>query len=212
MMFKQSLGDETMQAIEQLGVKVIIPKTDGEAMALLPEVEAFTGVAIPPEWLERAGKLKWIQAISGLDTFFYPELRASPVVVTQVRAIYSDLIADHVFAFMLSFSRGLHRFLRAQWERRWARDAAKPALLAGQRLGILGFGGIGLEVAHRAHAFGMQIRALDPAPKGRPEYVSRIHPPSELREFLTDLDYLVIAPQCGSKWQSWTGKDGNEAR
>jgi phosphoglycerate dehydrogenase-like enzyme len=201
MMFKRPLADATMCAITELGACTVVPKDERHAETLLPEIEVFVG-AIPPAWLARASKLRWVQATSGgLDGFFYPELRESPVVITNVRGLYGDLIADHVMAFMLSFSRGMHRYLRRQWERRWDPAAARPGLLAGAIAGIIGLGSIRMEVAQRARAFGMRVRALDPAPKARPDYLQVLHPPGELKEFLEGLDYLVIAAPLTSETQ-----------
>jgi phosphoglycerate dehydrogenase-like enzyme len=181
-----------MPEIEGLGTRIMIPADEPQAFEMLPESEVFVGWQFPPSWLARAKKLKWIQSTSSLERFPFPELRASPVLVTAIRGIFSDLISDHVMGLMLSFSRGLHQYLRRQLERQWDPGAAQPGALGGSLLGILGFGGIGTEVAHRAHAFGMRIRALDPAPKARPDYIESIHPPTDLRHFLSGLDYLVI--------------------
>ena len=64
--------------------------------------------------------------------------------------------------------------------------------LAGTTLGIIGLGGIGLEVAKRGHAFGMHVVAVDPAPKDQPDYVQRILTPGQLPDLLKASDFVVI--------------------
>ena len=64
--------------------------------------------------------------------------------------------------------------------------------VAGTTLGVLGLGGIGLAVAERGHAFGMRVLALDPAPKGRPDYVERIYGVDEFHAMLGAVDFFVI--------------------
>ena len=59
---------------------------------------------------------------------------------------------------------------------------------------IVGLGTIGLEVAKRAHAFGMRIRGVRrraDAPK--PDYVERVVAPEQLDEVLDNCDVLVLS-------------------
>ena len=58
--------------------------------------------------------------------------------------------------------------------------------LAGARLGLVGFGGIGQAVAARAVAFGMQVHHHARRPTGRPGYVS------DLDTLLSDSDVVSI--------------------
>jgi hypothetical protein len=40
--------------------------------------------------------------------YYYPELIAHSVVVTNFREIFNDHIGAHILAFVLAFARGLH--------------------------------------------------------------------------------------------------------
>lgn len=80
------------------------------------------------------------------------------IVITNTPDVLSDCVADAVLALMLAtVRRTVHydRFVRAgAWER------GQPCLTGkmwGERLGILGLGRIGLEVARRAAGFKMSI-------------------------------------------------------
>src|SRR5581483_10990316 len=99
------------------------------------------------------------------------------------RGLFGDVIADQVMGYVLSFARNLHTYIRQQAEHRYepvggesgrvsfasgpgtvnAMDRA-TIYLPDATLGIVGFGGIGREIAQRARAFGMRVRAIDRHP------------------------------------------------
>ena len=191
MVFRRALEPEYMAQIRALGVEVVEAASEEEALAAIGDADAYYG-NMTPALLTGGKKLRWVQATSaGLDGFYFPELRNSDVVVTNIRGIYSDVIADHVFAMILSFARGLHHFVRAQAERKWQKGA--PVIhLGGTTLGVVGLGGIGLAVAQRGPVFGMRVLGMDPAPKGKPDYIERIYGPDGLREMLGASDFVVI--------------------
>ena len=65
--------------------------------------------------------------------------------------------------------------------------------MAGATLGIVGLGGIGMEVARRARAFGMRVVAVDPRPPKHVEGIEACWPPHELHHLLEQSDYVVVA-------------------
>lgn len=187
----EETSENTMDKIQDLGVEVRIAKCEEEAVLAVQGADAFYG-NLTPTILSAGSDLRWVQATSaGLDDFFFPELRASSVTVTNLRGIYSDVIADHVFSFVLSFARGMHIYGRRQMVGEWLKGA-DVIHLAGTTLGVVGLGGIGLEVAKRGEVFGMRVLAVDPAPKGRPNYVEEIWGSEKLKDMLRLADFVVI--------------------
>jgi phosphoglycerate dehydrogenase-like enzyme len=69
-------------------------------------------------------------------------------------------VAEHTMLLMLAAARHLNHFQRSWAERGWG-STEFPAMrrLAGRRLGIIGLGRIGSQVAIRARAFGMEVVA-----------------------------------------------------
>ena len=192
MLFRRALDEAWMQKVRDLGVEVRVALSEEEALEQIGDADAYYG-QMTSALLVAGTQLRWVQATSaGLDKFFFPELREHSVVVTNQRGIYSDVIADHVFAFVLSFARGMHHYARRQAEGRWDKRGAEVIHLAGMTLGIIGLGGIGLAVAERGHTFGMRVLAVDPAPKGTPDYVEAIYRPEQLHEMLPQVDFLAI--------------------
>ena len=191
MVLQRALEDEYMKQIQDLGVDTVVVKSEAEVLEVIGDADAYFG-RMTPEILKKAEKLRWVQATSaGLDGFYFPELRESDLTVTNIRGIYSDVIADHVFSMVMAFARGLHYYVRNQSEGKWEKGA--PVIhLAGTTLGVVGLGGIGLAVAERGPAFGMRVVGMDPAPKGKPDFIERVYSPDELSEMVGVCDFVVI--------------------
>src|SRR5207248_1866539 len=101
------VGDERLARIREAAapMTVIQAQDDAKALAQIADAEALFGYLTPP-LLRAAGRLRWVQApTASMEKFLYPELIASPVVVTNMRGIFSDVIADHVFGFILCFAK-----------------------------------------------------------------------------------------------------------
>jgi phosphoglycerate dehydrogenase-like enzyme len=193
-------------------MSVINAASEAEALAAMPEADAFFGKITPP-LLAAARRLRWVQSPTvSLEHYVFPELVAHPAVLTNMRGIFSDVITEQVFGYILCFSRNLHHYIRRQATRRWeplggeggrVDNATGPAFvspidrahrqLAGATLGVVGLGGIGMEVARRGRAFGMRVLAVDPRPLKHIEGIEACWPPQELHRLLEQSDYVVIA-------------------
>jgi phosphoglycerate dehydrogenase-like enzyme len=170
--------------------------TEDEAVALIPMADAFFG-NITPRMLAAATHLQWIQTpMAGLERYFFPELQAHPVIVTNMRGIFHDMIPDQVMAYVLAFARDLHSMIRRQLERRWAFDEVRVLDLTRMTLGIVGLGGIGLGVARRARPHGLRIIAVDPRQTERPAEVEALWGVDRLDDLLGESDFVVVcAPE-----------------
>lgn len=170
------------QIIRAAAPMTVVNATDDEhALRDIADADAMFGYLTPP-LLKAARKLRWVQApTASMEKFLYPELAASPVVVTNMRGIFSDVIADHVFGFILCFAKNFHIYLRQQLQGKWhmlgraadelpgyggpgeVHPSDRAAItLADCTLGVIGLGGIGTEVARRGLAFGMSVLGVDP--------------------------------------------------
>jgi phosphoglycerate dehydrogenase-like enzyme len=161
-------GDDWVAALQAVAPGVeIIEAADGEVSEALRSAEAFYGT-IRPEWLAAALRLRWIQSpVAGLEHSMFPELVSSPVLLTNMRGIYSDHIADHAYALLLALARGLPQFMRRQARHEWNARDVRAVHLPDATLGILGLGGIGRELARRAKTSGMTVLAVDARPGDR---------------------------------------------
>src|SRR5437870_3932864 len=93
---------------------VVQAEAEAQAIAEIADADALFG-NLTPAMLKAARKLRWAQApTASMEKYLYPELVASPVIVTNMRGIFSDVIADHVFGFILCFAKNFHVYIRQQ--------------------------------------------------------------------------------------------------
>ena len=135
-------------AAAQPDVSVIVAENETEAAAAIARADAAFGT-VSPALLRAASRLRWIQAPQAAPPagWYYPDLIAHPVVVTNFREIFNDHIGAHIMAFVLAFARGLHRYLPQQMKREWSpapHDTGVIHLPEATAL-IVGVGGIGAE-------------------------------------------------------------------
>ena len=104
---------------------VVNARDEVEAGAAIADADAFFG-KLTPELLAAARGLRWVQApTASLEHYMFPELVEHPCVLTNMRGLYSDVIADHVFGYVLCFARNFHHYIRNQLEARWAPAGGK---------------------------------------------------------------------------------------
>jgi phosphoglycerate dehydrogenase-like enzyme len=72
---------------------------------------------------------------------------------------------------------------------------------------VVGLGGIGTQVARRAHAFGMRVMAIDPKAMERPACVFSLDKPAKLMELLPKADVVVLACPLTSETRGLIGAD-----
>jgi len=97
----------------------------------------------------------------GYDLVDVVECRERGVAVTNTPGVLDAAVADLTLALILATRRNVvtaDRWIReGGWRNNWARPKLLGRDLAGARLGLVGFGRIGREVARRAEAFGMDV-------------------------------------------------------
>ncbi len=199
MYLAREMSAEQMAALSAVapGVRIVTGLSREEAVARAAEFHAIDAFYATPALLRAAPRLRWVAAHSaGVDRYVsIPELRdRDEVVLTNFRAVHGPAIADHTFAMLLSLTRGLRASDAAQRNGEWnrAEDASRIAL-DGRTMLVVGLGGIGTEIAKRAHGFGMRViatrRGSDPAP----DYVERVGKPSDLLAMLGEADVVAVA-------------------
>src|SRR5262245_30683708 len=140
-----------------------LPANEAGLASVLPDLEILFAWGLAERLVGQAPKLRWLHTpLTGVDRLLNAELRGTEVRVTCSRGVNSVSVAEHTFALMLSFTRGIADAVRSQKDRRWRQTelyGRKPPLseLHGRMLGIFGLGEIGRELAVRAQAFGMSV-------------------------------------------------------
>jgi phosphoglycerate dehydrogenase-like enzyme len=177
-------------------LEVIVPETREGAEQAIALAEGAFGT-IPRELLPRAGHLRWLQAPQAAPPagYYYPELIAHPVQITNFREIYNDHIAAHIMSFVLAFARGLHVYVPQQLRREWKpepRESGDVVHLPEATALIVGVGGIGAEAARLASAFGINVVGVDERRTDLPDGVAELHRAEALDRLLPQADFVIL--------------------
>lgn len=139
----------------------------------------------------QAKQLKWIHALSaGVENLNLPELKGTDIILTNSKGIHGIPVSEHVFAMLLSFTRGLYLSAKNQEEKRWKRVFTDE--LYDKTIAIVGLGSIGREIAKKAKAFNMNVVATK-REMTTEIFVDRLYHPDELFEMLASADFVVAA-------------------
>ena len=141
----------------------------------------------------RSPRLRWIHSRSaGLDSVLFPELVESPVPLTNGTGVFSASLAEFALGAILYFAKNFRRLIRNQTAGRW--EEFDVHAIAGQTVGIVGYGDIGREVAARVKAMGMRVLATKRhvTPGGADALAERLFPPSQLAAMIAESDYVVV--------------------
>jgi phosphoglycerate dehydrogenase-like enzyme len=160
----------------------------------IAQADATIGVC-SHEVLARATHVQWIQwGSAGVERCVQePLVQERHLLLTNTQRVAAPSMAEHVFALMLALSRQLPLFIRDQEHAHWAAGSEVPSLLdlEGKTLLVVGLGGIGTEVASRAHAFGMRIIATRATSRTASPYVTYVGLPDELLKLTQEADFVV---------------------
>ena len=184
--------------IERLGYEVVAPDLGGRqqftAAELLEQGGArLVGIIAGDDELDHeffwgAGELKvGIRWGIGMDSVDQEAARRYGVRVRNTPGVFGQEVADSAFGYILNLARGHvavdSAVRRGEWPK-W-----EGFTLAGTRLGIIGFGAIGREIAKRGHGFDMDVVVFDPFVEMAPARVRLL----DIDELLATSRLVVLA-------------------
>ena len=176
-------------------MNLVLAEDRDAAAAAIATADAAFGT-LPPALLAKAQRLRWLQAPQAAPPagYYYPDLVAHALTVTNFREIYNDHISAHILAFVLAFARGLHVFIPQQLRRVWAKPPEDQGVvpLPGSVALIVGLGGIGGETARLLSAFGVRVIAVDARRTDRPDHVAELHQAEQLDALLPRADFVIL--------------------
>ena len=144
----------------------------------------FGPPAMVAEMIGQCAHLRWVQSTwAGVRPLVEQPRRNFQL--TGVKGIFGDLMSEYVLAWLLSIERKvLERAAATSWNPR------PDTTLSGRRIGILGTGSIGRQVAASCRAFGLQVIGLNTSGEPVPGF-DRCFALQQRLEFAKDLHYLV---------------------
>jgi phosphoglycerate dehydrogenase-like enzyme len=175
----------------------IVAVNKANVMKEIGDADAFIGNVTPAE--VRAGKtLKWVQVMSaGVENVLFmsggSDLRDSNIVLTNNKIVQGPEIADHAMAMLLMLSRDLRKYIADDQQENWDGHRFGGIELNGKTAVVIGVGGIGMQIATRAWAFGMNVIGVDPEDKPFSPFLKKVVKPDQLDEVLPQADVVFIS-------------------
>lgn len=141
------------------------------------------------EYIDSAPNLKIIiRGGVGLDNIDLDHAKSKGIKVYNTPAASSIAVAELTFAMMLAMPCNLIPAHNSMVEGKWRKKELKRTELFGKKLGIVGCGRIGLQVARRAKAFGMTVYGFDIVDVKSDDMDKQL----PLQELISGCDYLTL--------------------
>jgi len=169
-----------------------LPNGLAAALADADALVVRSAVQVDDALMEAAPKLRVIgRAGVGVDNIDAEAATRRGIVVMNTPGANAVAVAELTIGLMLALARKLPAANSTMHAGKWEKKSLQGAELRGKTLGILGLGRIGLEVARRAKAFGLEIVGSDPfvsAAVARENGITLV----SVEELLAKADYLTL--------------------
>jgi phosphoglycerate dehydrogenase-like enzyme len=184
---------------QEAGESLVVVDGPERLIAALPEAEVLVCPdfvyrdAIPTAVREKAPRLKFIQLLTqGFDNARQGGV-PDGVRVANAGNAYSPSVAVHAVAMVLALCRRFPATAESKARHAWDRAPSAAAIdLDGRLAVIVGFGGIGKEVARLLRPFGARIAAVTRSARPDP-LADEVVPIGRLGEVLPRADVVVLA-------------------
>lgn len=182
-----------VELIEQLQLpNLICTSCDNvkEAIELVEHCPVVLGSpTLIAEVIPYAKQLQWVQStFAGVHPLCVPGSR-NDYVLTGIKDIFGPLMSEYVFAYVFALERHLFETREQQTNAIWQDIPYRS--LRDITMGVCGLGSIGTRIAQTANHFGMRVLGYRNTLEYHPD-VEQVYTPESMREFLEQLDYLVI--------------------
>lgn len=143
--------------VDQVAGKLPEHLADADALVVRSAVQVDAAL------LEHAKKLRVIgRAGVGVDNVDLDAATRKGIAVMNTPGGNAVAVAEQTLGMMLAMARHLCRADALMHAGKWEKKSLQGTELRDKILGVVGLGRIGMEVAHRARSFGMEIVAHDP--------------------------------------------------
>ena len=159
---------------------------DADALIVRSNVDVDEAV------LAQAHKLRVIgRAGVGVDNVDLHAATKKGIAVMNTPGANAVAVAEHTMGMAIGLARHLCRADRLLHDGKWEKKSLQGTELHGKKLGIIGLGRVGMEVASRGAAFGMEVIAYDPYVSAAvaEEKGAKLMP---LEEVFAQADYLTL--------------------
>jgi D-3-phosphoglycerate dehydrogenase len=160
--------DPALAALKRIDPELRMAKSAApdDILAVAREADAVlvTYAKLPGDLLRQLKRCKAIGRFGlGVDNIDIPTAAELGIVVTYVPDYCMREVSDHAMALLLALARKVVLSNNLVQAGRWEMPAVVPIRrLAGQVLGLVGFGNIPRQLAPKAQAFGLRVLVHDP--------------------------------------------------
>jgi D-2-hydroxyacid dehydrogenase (NADP+) len=158
--------------------------------AFIEKMHVLLTFRISDDLIKRATNLQWIQAMgTGVDRLMHLHSLRKEVLITSTRGLHGPQMSEMALLLMLSLSRNFPQIVRNQDQGIWERWPGEP--LYQKKVGILGIGVIGKEIALKCKAFGMTVFGISRRKKDI-DAIDYFYGPEDLLKVMREVDYFII--------------------
>ncbi|MFO8052681.1 MAG: phosphoglycerate dehydrogenase [Candidatus Omnitrophota bacterium] len=167
-LISDKLSKEGIQILEKAGFQVdckysLSPEELKKEIANYQAIVIRSGTKLTADIINAAKNLKFIaRAGVGVDNIDINAATNSGIIVMNAPGGNTISTCEQTFALLLSVARNIPFAYNSLKEKKWERSKFKGTELYLKKLGIIGLGRIGKEVAKRALSFGMEVLVYDP--------------------------------------------------
>jgi phosphoglycerate dehydrogenase-like enzyme len=177
------------------GVAIVAAADRVAAAREAADADVVIGECVP-EVIQAGPRIRWVQRMyAGVERCVsIPAFAERGIVLTNMQKVAGSVMAEHVIAFMFGLTRGFASYIPAQAKGEWADEAVPESRMwevKGRTMLVVGLGGIGTEVAKRAHALGMTVIATRNSGTDGPDYVAEVGLADKLLPFAGRADVIV---------------------
>jgi len=165
---------------------------------LLPIIAKYDGIICGDDEITRAvisaglnGKLKVISKYGiGLDKIDLDAAKELGIPVTNTPGVNQVSVSEHVLALLFSYYKNIHLEHNITRQGKWKRLIGHE--IFGKKIGIMGLGNVGKELAVRSKALGMEVTAYDPVMDSNFAEKHDIKIADTIEELVSDIKVLSL--------------------
>lgn len=179
--------------------QVVVAKDLPSALSATADADVIVGFnpeICNPKILDNAKQLRWIASLAaGVELCMaVPSVHSRNLLMTNMRGVDSAAIAEHAVAMAMALAHGLDTFAVDTSKSIWSREHGSTTpmqSLEGKTMLVVGLGGIGTEVAMKAHGLGMKVVATRDNDRNKPDFVSYVGLANEMLTLAKTADVIV---------------------
>lgn len=165
-MKKQLEGNEELDSYEVVTTEEALDESTAELAKDASIVSVLIFSRLGEAELEKMEKVEFVCTRStGFDHIDLEACKKRDIKVANVPHYGENTVAEHAFALILALSRKMKVAVRNSTQLKFDLSGLKGFDLKGKTIGVIGAGGIGLNVIRIAGGFGMECIAFDAKPQ-----------------------------------------------